>query len=54
VPEEYAPIGGLTIGYRADDLPPQTPRVKERRRKADDVVHRGQWGQHTDGAAKSE
>jgi nitroreductase len=44
IPAEYAPIGGVTIGYRAPDLPPQSSRVKERRRGVEDVVHRGHWG----------
>lgn len=45
-PEEYAPIGGITVGYRSPDLPPQSPRFDERRRGLDDVVHRGHWGRH--------
>jgi hypothetical protein len=45
-PEEYDPIGGITIGYRAADLPPQPPRIDERRRTPAQVVHRGQWGRH--------
>ena len=43
VPEEYAPIGGITIGHRAPDLPPQSARAEERRRGVDQVVHRGHW-----------
>jgi len=46
IPEEYAPIGGITIGHRAPDLPPQSARVDERRRGVEQVVHRGGWGQH--------
>ena len=23
VPDEYDPIGGITVGYRAEDMPPQ-------------------------------
>ena len=46
VPEEYAPIGGITVGYRAEDQPPKSKRVAERRRSADEVIHRGQWGRH--------
>jgi len=46
VPDAYDPIGGITVGYRADDLPPQSARVAERRRGADEVVHRGHWGRH--------
>jgi nitroreductase len=47
VPGEFHPIGAVTVGYRADDLPPQSPRIKELRRDAADVVHRGQWGTHS-------
>jgi nitroreductase len=46
VPEEYDPIGGITVGYRAEDVPEQGGRVAERRRGVEDVVHRGQWGRH--------
>jgi nitroreductase len=44
IPGEYQPIGGITIGYRAEDLPPQSPRIAERRRDAAQVIHRGHWG----------
>ncbi len=47
IPPEYAPIGGITIGHRADDTPPQSERVDERRRGLDQVVHRGHWGTHS-------
>ncbi|MET7682829.1 nitroreductase family protein [Streptomyces sp. NPDC005423] len=47
VPDEYAPIGGITVGYRAEDTPPQTARVTERRRNANEVIHRGSWGRHS-------
>ena len=43
VPEEYAPIGAVTVGYRADDVPPQPPETEARRRAAAEVVHRGRW-----------
>ncbi|WP_285501541.1 nitroreductase family protein [Actinokineospora sp. NBRC 105648] len=43
VPAEYAPIGAITVGYRAPDLPPQPDRVAQRRRPATDVFHHGQW-----------
>lgn len=46
VPAEYDPVGAVSVGYRADDLPPQSPRIKELRRDAAEVIHRGQWGQH--------
>lgn len=41
VPEEYAPIGAITVGYRADD--PASPSVRRGRRPVDEVVHRGHW-----------
>ena len=44
VPGQYDPIGGITVGYRADDLLPQSQSVDVRRRGVADVVHRGQWG----------
>jgi nitroreductase len=47
IPDEYTPIGGITVGYRADDLPPQPARVAERRRDPAEVIHRGQWGRHS-------
>ncbi len=43
VPAEYAPIGAVTVGYRAD-LEPQDPRFAADRRPVQEVVHRGQWG----------
>ncbi len=46
VPAEYAPIGGITVGYRSADDPGQSPRVEERRRGVGDVVHRGHWDRH--------
>ncbi|GIJ76933.1 nitroreductase family protein [Micromonospora phaseoli] len=44
IPDEYAPIGGICVGYRAEDLPPQNPAVAARRRDVGAVIHRGQWG----------
>jgi nitroreductase len=46
VPPEYTPIGGIAVGHRAADAPPQSPRVAERRRDPADVIHYGQWGRH--------
>jgi nitroreductase len=46
VPDEYDPIGAITVGYRAGNLPPQSLRVSERRRGVAGAVHRGQWGRH--------
>jgi nitroreductase len=42
VPDGYAPIGVISVGYRVPDRP--SPSLKRGRRGADDVVHHGQWG----------
>ncbi|WP_434742630.1 nitroreductase family protein [Micromonospora sp. SH-82] len=42
VPNEYDPIGAVTIGYRAVDH--RSPSLKRGRRPVDEVVHRGRWG----------
>lgn len=42
VPDEFVPIGALTIGYRAPDH--RSASLKRGRRPIDQVVHRGQWG----------
>jgi nitroreductase len=47
IPEDYSPIGGITIGHRSPDTPPQPDTVAARRRDANDVVHRGQFGAHS-------
>jgi nitroreductase len=42
VPEEFTPVGVVTVGYsRADDL--STSAKKRQRRPADEVVHFGRW-----------
>jgi nitroreductase len=42
VPEEYQPIGCVSVGYPgADDL--RSPSLKRGRRGVDEVVHRGHW-----------
>ena len=46
IPDEYAPLGGITVGHRAPDTPAQPAAVDERRRGAELVVHRGQFGVH--------
>jgi nitroreductase len=42
VPEEYMPIGAITIGYRAEDR--RSPSLGRGRREAATVTHRGRWG----------
>src|SRR5215472_1458346 len=41
VPEPFHPIGFVTVGYGAPDVP--SPSLKRGRRPAADVVHRGRW-----------
>lgn len=41
VPDEYAPIGAVTVGHRADDR--RSPSLRRGRRGVEDVVHRGDW-----------
>ena len=41
VPEEYSPIGALTVGYRAPDR--RSPSLARGRRPVEQVVHRGAW-----------
>jgi nitroreductase len=41
VPDAYAPVGVLSVGYRAPDLGSQS--LKRGRRQVNEVVHRGRW-----------
>jgi nitroreductase len=41
VPEEFSPIGALTVGYRAPDK--RSPSLRRGHRPVDDVVHHGRW-----------
>ncbi|HEU4347035.1 MAG TPA: nitroreductase family protein [Actinoplanes sp.] len=41
VPEEYAPIGTVSVGYRAPDR--RSPSLRRGHRAVEDVVHRGSW-----------
>lgn len=41
VPEEFTPIGALTVGYRVADKSPSSR--KRGHRPVDDVVHHGRW-----------
>jgi nitroreductase len=46
VPEEFAPLGGIAVGHRAPNVAPQGDRIDSRRKKSDEVIHRGRWDQH--------
>jgi nitroreductase len=39
VPEQFHPIGAISIGY--SDEPPRD--LRDRRKSTDDVIHRGRW-----------
>jgi nitroreductase len=41
VPEEYTPIGCVSVGYRAPDR--RSPSLRRGHRPLDEVVHRGSW-----------
>ncbi|BBH65784.1 nitroreductase [Actinoplanes sp. OR16] len=41
VPDEFNPIGALTVGYRGDDK--RSPSLKRGHRPVADVVHHGRW-----------
>jgi len=41
VPEEFLPVGALTIGYPAPDK--RSPSLRRGHRPVDEVVHHGRW-----------
>ena len=41
VPEEFGPIGALTVGYGAPDK--RSPSLRRGHRRMDEVVHHGRW-----------
>ncbi|GAA4596477.1 nitroreductase [Actinoplanes octamycinicus] len=41
VPDEFNPVGALTVGYRGTDK--RSPSLKRGHRPVDDVVHHGRW-----------
>jgi nitroreductase len=41
VPDDYTPIGALSIGHRAEDRP--SPSLKRGRRSTGEVVHHSRW-----------
>jgi nitroreductase len=43
VPEEYSPIGCVSVGYAGED-DVRSPSLRRGRRTVDEVVHRGGWG----------
>jgi nitroreductase len=49
-PASMTRSAGSRVGHRADDMPPQSPLIQERRRGPADVVHRGHWGRHSSAA----
>jgi nitroreductase len=43
VPDEYTPIGAITVGHRTDDTGAKGSPTKRPRRPVEEVVHRGGW-----------
>jgi nitroreductase len=43
IPDEYAPIGAITIGYRAAEVPVVGSAATRSHRPKDEVIHYGQW-----------
>jgi nitroreductase len=43
IPEEYRPIGCISVGYEGKD-DRRSPSLRRGRRKVTEVVHRGHWG----------
>lgn len=41
VPDDYTPIGAMTVGHRAPDR--RSPSLRRGRRGVDEVVHHGHW-----------
>lgn len=41
IPAEVTPVGVISIGYRAADIP--SPSLKRGRKKEDDYIHREHW-----------
>ena len=49
VPDEYAPIGAITVGYRSDeDVPTDPAKVAARRKPTGQLIHRGRFGVHAE------
>jgi nitroreductase len=49
VPEQFTPVGAVTVGYPAPDV--RSPSLRRGRRPVEDVVHHGRWNatESTDG-----
>jgi nitroreductase len=43
IPEEYKPIGAITLGHRTDDPGVPGSAATRRRKSLEEVVHRGRW-----------
>jgi nitroreductase len=43
VPEQYTPIGAITVGHRLPDTGPPGSPARRTRRDPAEVVHRGHW-----------
>jgi len=48
IPDEFTPVGAVTVGYRAPDRP--SPSLRRGRRPDSEIIHRGRWTKGEDGA----
>jgi nitroreductase len=51
IPDDFDPVGVVTIGHRAADEGAAGSPSKRRRKPVSDVVHRGRWGHPTSPSA---
>lgn len=43
VPQDFMPVGAITLGHRTDDLGSPGSAARRGRRPVEEVVHRGRW-----------
>jgi nitroreductase len=43
IPDDFDPVGAITLGHRLPDEAPSGSPTKRRRKEQADVVHRGTW-----------
>jgi nitroreductase len=44
IPDEFDPVGAITLGHRPPDESPSGSPTSRKRRPTADLVHRGSWG----------
>ena len=51
IPDDFDPVGVVTIGHHAADAGAAGSPTRRRRKPTADVVHRGRWGHATSPSA---